>query len=58
MEHDGPCGRRLIVVTSQDSVGVSEFKILVIKGSPDQPFGKFPPPLPRAVLVVAPATQL
>jgi len=28
-----------------------------IKGSPDQPSGKFPPPLPRVILVVAPATH-
>jgi len=58
MERDGPCGRRLIVVASQDSVGVSEFKISGIKGSPDQHSENSLPPLPRVVLVVAPATQL
>ena len=52
MECDGPCGYRLIVVMSQDSVGASEFEMRDIKESPDQPLGKFPPPLPRVILVV------
>jgi hypothetical protein len=30
MEFDGPCGCRLIVVMSQDSVGVSEFEMRCI----------------------------